>query len=245
MKPVIGITSDVETNLHTLENIYIKAITVGGGVPLIIPTGIEMDITQITTIVDGLLLSGGADICPIEYGEDPCEQLGGVLPERDSMELQLVRQMLNLDKPILGICRGQQILNIALGGTLYQDITSQIKTPLLQHVQKAKKDHQSHAVHIEKGSKLAGIASAEKIMVNSLHHQALKDIPFPLRVSGKSADGIVEAIESTEHRFALGVQWHPEGLIEKEDQVSLKLFKSYINACLERMIHTENHRPAL
>src|SRR5690606_17373100 len=150
-------------------------------------------------LLDGLIISGGGDMNPILFNEEPLPQLGNVTPERDSSELELVNHMLASDKPILGICRGHQVLNVALGGTLYQDINSQIASPLLQHDQKAKRDHQSHAVHIEKGTLLASIANTEKIMVNSFHHQALKDIPAPLIVSGRASDGIVEAVESTDH----------------------------------------------
>lgn len=178
---------------------------------------------------------------PILFNEEPLPQLGNVSPERDSAELELVRHMLSADKPILGICRGHQVLNVAFGGTLYQDITSQCTSPVLQHVQKAKRDHQSHAVHIEKGTILASIAISGKIMVNSFHHQALKDIPAPLIVSGKASDGIVEAVESTAHHFVVGVQWHPEALMQNEDQVSMRLFEAYMKACAERMAAVETH----
>lgn len=239
MKPIIGITSDVEPKTHKLQNTYIQAIIASGGIPFIIPTGVETDIGQITSVIDGLLVSGGGDINPLEFNEEPIPRLGDVTPERDSMELELVRQMLSLDKPILGICRGHQVLNVALGGTIYQDINSQIATPLLQHNQNAKRDHQSHTVNVVKDTLLASITSSEKILVNSFHHQSVKDIPSPLIVSGQASDGVTEAIESTKHHFVLGVQWHPEALLHKEDQVSDRLFKAYINACLERMVQVE------
>lgn len=241
MKPIIGITSNIDSTTHSIQNTYIQAVIAGGGIPFVIPTGIERDVQQITKILDGLLISGGGDMNPYEFNEEPLPQLGNVTPERDSMELELVRHMLALDKPILGICRGHQVLNVAFGGTLYQDIISQSANPILQHDQKAKRDHPSHAVHIEKGTMLESVATSEKIMVNSFHHQALKDIPTPLIVSGKASDGIVEAIESTGHRFVIGVQWHPEALMEKDDQVSFRLFSDYMKACLERMGAIEYH----
>lgn len=241
MKPLIGITSNIDSTAHTLQNTYIQAVISGGGIPFVIPTGVENDARQITLLLDGLIISGGGDMNPILFNEEPLPQLGNVTPERDSSELELVNHMLASDKPILGICRGHQVLNVALGGTLYQDINSQIASHLLQHDQKAKRDHQSHAVHIEKGTLLASIANTEKIMVNSFHHQALKDIPAPLIVSGRASDGIVEAVESTDHHFVIGVQWHPEALMQNDDQVSMRLFNAYMKACTERMGAVETH----
>lgn len=239
MKPIIGITSNIDLTTHTIQNTYIQAVIAGGGIPFVIPTGVEKDVQQITKLLDGLLISGGGDMNPYEFNEEPLPQLGNVTPERDSIELELVRHMLALDKPILGICRGHQVLNVALGGTLYQDIISQSTGPILQHDQKAKREHPSHAVHIEKGTLLESAATSDRIMVNSFHHQALKDIPAPLIVSGKASDGIVEAVESTDHRFVIGVQWHPEALMENADQVSIRLFGAYMKACAERMVAVE------
>ncbi|MCM3710520.1 gamma-glutamyl-gamma-aminobutyrate hydrolase family protein [Sporosarcina luteola] len=241
MKPLIGITSNIDSTAHTLQNTYIQAVIAGGGVPFIIPTGVESDIQQITTLLDGLIISGGGDMNPHIFNEEPVPQLGNVTPERDSIEMELVRHMLTLDKPILGICRGLQVLNVAIGGTLYQDIGSQCSSPILQHDQKAKREYQSHAVHIEKGTILDSIAASNKIMVNSFHHQALKDVPSPLVVTGKASDGIVEAVESTEHHFVVGVQWHPEALMQNADQVSMRLFEAYMKACVERMAAVEYH----
>jgi len=241
LKPVIGITANIDSTSHSIQNTYIQAVISGGGIPLVIPTGVESDVKQITTLLDGLLISGGGDMNPQLFNEEPIPQLGNVTPERDTIELALVRHMLSVDKPILGICRGHQVLNVAFGGTLYQDIHSQSASTLLQHEQKAKREHQSHAVHIEKGTLLESIATSEKIMVNSFHHQALKDIPSPLIVSGRAADGIVEAIESPDHHFVIGVQWHPEALMQCTDQVSKNLFEAYSKACLERMVAVEYH----
>ncbi|MFS0689569.1 gamma-glutamyl-gamma-aminobutyrate hydrolase family protein [Sporosarcina sp. 179-K 8C2 HS] len=241
MKPVIGITSNIDSSAHTLQHTYIQAVIATGGIPLIIPTGVENDVQQITTLLDGLLITGGGDMNPQLFGEEPLPQLGNVTPERDSIELELARHMLALDKPILGICRGHQVLNVAFGGTLYQDIASQSASPVLQHDQKAKRDHQSHTVHIEKGTILESIATSDKILVNSFHHQALKDVPSPLIVSGKASDGIIEAVESTDHQFVVGVQWHPEALMQNADQVSVRLFEAYMKACVERMAAIEYH----
>lgn len=241
MKPIIGITSNIDSTAHTLQNTYIQAVIAGGGIPFVIPTGLESDIQQITTLLDGLVISGGGDLNPYLFNEEPLPQLGNVTPERDSIELELVKHMLTLDKPILGICRGHQVLNVAFGGTIFQDINSQSASPVLQHDQNAKREYQSHAVHIEEGTLLESIAASNKIMVNSFHHQALKDVPSPLIISGKSSDGIIEAIESPDHHFVVGVQWHPEALMQNVDQVSMRLFKTYMKACVERMVAVENH----
>lgn len=241
MKPIIGITSNIDSTAHTLQNTYIQAVMAGGGIPFVIPTGLESDIQQITTLLDGLVISGGGDLNPHLFNEEPLPQLGNVTPERDSIELELVKHMLTLDKPILGICRGHQVLNVAFGGTIYQDINSQSASPGLQHDQNAKREYQSHAVHIEEGTLLESIAASNKIMVNSFHHQALKDVPSPLIISGKASDGIIEAIESPDHHFVVGVQWHPEALMQNVDQVSIRLFETYMKACVERMVAVENH----
>ncbi|MCM3744763.1 gamma-glutamyl-gamma-aminobutyrate hydrolase family protein [Sporosarcina luteola] len=241
MKPIIGITSNIDSTAHKLQNTYIQAVITGGGIPFIIPTGVESDVRQITKLLDGLIISGGGDMNPHLFNEEPLPRLGNVTPERDKIELKLAKHMLTLDKPILGICRGHQVLNVAFGGTLFQDIDSQCTNPILQHNQKAKREYQSHTVHIVKGTILESIAASDKIMVNSFHHQALKDVPSPLVVSGRASDGIVEAVESTVHHFVVGVQWHPEALMQNADQVSKRLFEAYMKACMERMIAVEYH----
>ena len=233
MKPIIGITSNVEerTNqIHNLNDNYIKAITRAGGIPMIIPVGLEEDVSQLSAFLDGLVLSGGHDVDPMLFGEEPHRDLGDVSPARDSIEIALAAEMLKLDKPILGICRGLQVLNVTIGGNMYQDIHAQNNTPILQHVQKAVRSHVSHPVQVKKGSLLESIAGSSEIKVNSYHHQAVKDVPKPFIVSGVASDGIIEAIESVEHRFVVGVQWHPEELSANGDKVSLQLFEKFLEA---------------
>ena len=235
MKPIIGITSDVqEGSKHTLNNTYVKAIQRAGGVPIILPVGIEKDVSRLSTMIDGLLLTGGHDINPLLFGEEPHHRLGEVSPSRDSIEMEFTREMLKLDKPIFGICRGLQVLNVAVGGTMYQDIHSQNDKPIIQHVQKAPRSHQSHFVQVEKGSLFESIAESNQLEVNSFHHQAVKDVPEPFTVSGVASDGIIEVIESARHRFVIGVQWHPEELSANGDPVSLRLFEKFIEACNEK-----------
>jgi len=232
MKPIIGITTDFEGNgKNILKNTYVQAVIRAGGLPMIVPVGLEEDVDQLVEMLDGLLLSGGNDINPMLFNEEPHAHLGEVSPSRDSSELELARRMLKTGKPILGICRGLQILNVAVGGTLYQDIHKQNEGPILQHVQKAPDTHSSHYVQVEKGSLLESIAESERIQVNSNHHQSPKDVPSIFKVTGVASDGIVEAIESNSEQFVLGLQWHPEELSAAKDPVSLRIFERFIGAC--------------
>ena len=216
MKPIIGITADTEgARKYQVNTNYVTAVIRAGGFPLILPNGIEQDLKQAAEMLDGLLLTGGGDIDPTLFNEEPHALLGEVTPSRDSLEIELAKEMLQVNKPILGICRGLQILNVALGGAIIQDIQSQNTNPILQHSQKAPRSHQSHFVQVEKDTILGSIAETPKIKVNSFHHQAVKNVPKPLIISGIASDGIIEAVESTAHHFVLGVQWHPEALAEK------------------------------
>jgi len=232
MKPVIGITTDVrQDGENILKNTYVQAVIRAGGLPMIVPVGLEEDVEQLIEMFDGLLLSGGNDINPMLFNEEPHEYLGVVSPSRDSSELELARRMLKTGKPILGICRGIQVLNVAVGGTLYQDLYKQNDSPILQHIQKAPNTHCSHYVQLDKGSLLESIAGSERIQVNSYHHQSLKEVPSVFKVTAVASDGIVEAIESTDEQFVLGVQWHPEALSVAGDAVSLRIFERFISEC--------------
>lgn len=232
MKPVIGITTDVQQDgENILKNTYVQAVIRAGGLPMIVPVGLEQDVEQLIEMFDGLLLSGGNDINPMLFNEEPHEYLGVVSPSRDSSELELARRMLKTGKPILGICRGLQVLNVAVGGTLYQDLYKQNDSPILQHIQKAPNTHCSHYVQLDKGSLLESIAGSERIQVNSYHHQSLKEVPSDFKVTAVASDGIVEAIESTDEQFVLGVQWHPEALSAAGDAVSLRIFERFISEC--------------
>ena len=202
MKPVIGITTDIDRDRkHHLNTNYVTAIIRAGGLPLILPIGVEEDVKQIVTMLDGLLLTGGGDIDPTLFNEEPHALLGEVTPTRDTLEIELAKEMLQVNKPILGICRGLQILNVALGGAIIQDIHSQSANTILQHSQKAPRSHSSHFVQIEKDTILESITKTHKIKVNSFHHQAVKDVPEPLIISGTASDGIIEAVESTSASF--------------------------------------------
>ena len=234
MKPIIGITADMDSERkYNLNTNYVTAVIRAGGLPLILPNGIEQDLKQVAEMLDGLLLTGGGDIDPTLFNEEPHANLGEVTPTRDKLEIALAKEIIEINKPILGICRGLQILNVALGGTVFQDIQSQSTNPALQHSQKAPRSYQSHFVQVKKDTILESITETPKIKVNSFHHQAVKNVPKPLIISGTASDGIIEAIESTAHHFVLGVQWHPEALAENDDAVSLRLFNKFIEKCRE------------
>lgn len=232
MKPLIGITMDLtEGPKQFLHDAYIQAIIHAGGVPLLVPAGVGQDVKRIEESLDGLVLSGGDDVDPYLFDEEPHPQLGNVTPERDEMEMAMARQFLNADKPILGICRGMQLLNIVCGGTIYQDLTAQHAGPLMQHKQRALKSHASHAVTLTKDSVLHQIAARNEIRVNSFHHQAVCDVASPFVIAGQSKDGVIEAMESAKHRFVLGVQWHPEELYASGDPFSRRIFEVFIKKC--------------
>ncbi len=234
MKPLIGITASMETDKsnYLVANRNVKAIQAAGGIPIILPYFLRTEeIKEITNRIDGLYATGGYDIDPILFGEEPHPGLGNIIPERDQSELAVIKEMLEKEKPILGVCRGSQILNVAAGGDMYQDINTQINTELLQHSQKAPFDYRSHFVDVAEGSLLHRLTGKHKLRVNSFHHQANRSVHEGFRISGTASDGIIEAIESEIHPFVLGLQWHPEALIHEEDDPSLQIYQGFIKAC--------------
>lgn len=235
MQPIIGITSSMGTDekYYFVSPDNIQAITKSGGLPIILPYLSDyLQINALATKLDGLYLTGGGDIDPIWFGEQPHRKLGEIVPARDYFEIILIRRMVELGKPILAVCRGCQILNIALGGDMYQDIYSQIDHELIQHEQKAPQHHQSHHIKITTDSLLYELIGKSRLRVNSRHHQANKKVVEPLRVSAQAEDGIIEAIEGNGERFMLGLQWHPENLVAADDSDSLNIYKGFINACI-------------
>ncbi|GAA3405793.1 gamma-glutamyl-gamma-aminobutyrate hydrolase family protein [Paenibacillus hodogayensis] len=229
MKPIIAISANYEDEYAGLKHAYADAVLQAGGIPVIVPFGLgEAEVRGLCAVTSGLLLSGGPDVDPSYYGEEPLPGLGRVTPERDRLELLLVREYAGCGKPIFAICRGQQVLNVALGGSLYQDIYSQCRP--LQHSQKAPRNHLSHRVRAQGDSRVATIAGATEFKVNSFHHQSVKQPAPDMRITASAEDGIVEAIESTAHPFVIGVQWHPEDTAASDD-VSRKLFEAFVAAC--------------
>ena len=207
-KPVIGITGNYAELACKLNRGYYTSVVQAGGVPLIIPPVADKDvILNILDRIDGLILSGGADLNPLWAGEEPSPQLGGINRERDLSELLITRLAYNRQIPMLGICRGIQTLAMALGGRVAQDISAQAT---VKHSQEADREEPTHSVAIEKDSMISQLYHTERMAVNSFHHQAVSEAGDKLRVTAKAPDGVVEAVESTEFKSIIGVQWHPE-----------------------------------
>ena len=226
-RPIVGITGNLDAETCKLAVAYYKSVELAGGVPVIIPPTRSRH-TMLNTLgrIDALVLSGGADINPLYMGEEPEQGLHGINPERDAFELLLARLAFDRQIPILGICRGIQTLALALGGEMHQDIYSLPDgKKLLKHSQDAPRNTLTHSVEILPDTLLAGICGAGKIMVNSFHHQAVSRAGKHMKVSAYAADGVIEAVESSEFKPVLGVQWHPECLTEDGNAPARKLFE--------------------
>ncbi|MDN5332451.1 MAG: putative glutamine amidotransferase [Tepidanaerobacteraceae bacterium] len=230
MKPLIAITCSFVADKIFLNRGYYEAVEKAGGIPLGVPPLKDKGaLTNLLDRVDGLLLSGGPDIDPRYFGEHPRPGLGEVNPLRDEAEIFLCREAVKRRKPVLGICRGIQLMNVALGGTVYQDIGSEIENSL-KHRQEAPRWYASHDVSVSKDSLLYKIMEYELVPVNSFHHQAVKNVADFLRPVAFSPDGVVEAVEGASGEFfLLGVQWHPEEMW-REYPLQLKLFEALVDA---------------
>ena len=211
-QPVIGITGNFGDETCKLGQGYYQSVVAAGGVPMIIPPVEDVN-TLVNTLdhIDALILSGGADINPLFGGDEPSPRLGGINRQRDLPELMITRLAYNRQIPILAICRGIQTLAVALGGKVAQDISIQAT---IKHSQEADRAEQTHSIKIAEDSILRRLYGEEKIYVNSFHHQAVKETGDKFRVVAKSPDGIIEAMESSEYKSIIGVQWHPECLDE-------------------------------
>ena len=234
MKPLIGITTHLLNNEYgqtriVLQQAYAKAIMQAGGVPVLIPSLIANDgWDALYSRLDGILLSGGGDIGLEHSPGDAHPSIADVEPERDLIELTLTRAAVNDGKPFLGICRGCQVVNVALGGTLYTHIPDQLPNAL-DHSYPGNMRHELvHQVKIEEGTHFADVLGEPIVRVNSHHHQGLNDIAPSLRVAGHAPDGLVEAVELPDHPFGLAVQWHPEWLTDQ--QPTRNLFRKFVAA---------------
>ena len=230
--PYIGISANWKDGLSCIANTYVQAVLKAGGAPILIP--VITDIEALTTIVnslDGLVMSGGGDINPLFLQEEPIPTLQDVDTYRDEYDLILLRLASNRQLPIMGICRGHQLLNIAFGGNIYQDIHTQHEQKTLKHSQTLPREQVSHSISLQNTpSKLYEIVGkTEQLLVNSFHHQAIKDIAPEFKETAIASDGINEAIEHTEKNI-FGVQWHPEALAADGDEQMLRLFKYHIEA---------------
>jgi putative glutamine amidotransferase len=240
MPPLIGITcsrkvgpswAEIEPwqRLEIVPEDYIAAIVACGGAPVLIPVLEDAKaLKAVLCTLHGLLLSGGPDVNPLLYGEEPLQALGQIDEELDRMEIRAIREAMDMDLPILGICRGIQVLNVALGGRLYQDIASQVRGAI-KHRQEAAKRVKTHSVDIEPGTLLHKITGQEKLQVNSRHHQGVREPAPSLRACARASDGVVEGIEAADRRFVMGIQWHPDGLWST-DSAAKRILTAFIEA---------------
>lgn len=232
MRPLIGVPCGGKLRSKyrrfCMGKSYCRALHVAGGAPVLLPLldGDEalLDIYQ---RLDGLLLAGGGDIAPHHFGETRFARLRRVDPPRDRAELLLARQAVKDDLPVLAICRGIQVLNVASGGTLYQDISVQIPHALRHDFHpEHSRNYLGHEVCTQPGTRLAGILGGERFGVNSFHHQSIKGVAPGLQVTAYAPDGVIEAVEAQGNRFVIGVQWHPEDLIDDNPRMR-QLFEAF------------------
>ncbi len=237
--PLIGITTYPPSHVligdqFTSPVEYTAAIRRAGGIPVLIPPG-EPHLDDLLQRLDGLLLSGGGDVDPKLYGGNALEQVYGVDEKRDATELQLLEQVMETGMPTFGICRGAQLINVGLGGTLVEDIETELAgTDSVQHRQ-LPGFFIEHGTDIAPDSKLAQIMGKTSNVVGaSGHHQSIRDVAQGLVVTAQASDGIIEAIEHTAHPYLMAVQWHPERTAAS-DPTQQKLFDSFVNAARQRM----------
>lgn len=228
MRPLIGITGNYGSKGCELAEGYFLSVYEAGGVPVVVPPieGVR-DVERLLDSLDGLVFSGGGDIDARFIGEEPSPTLSCVLPQRDELELTLMRRALERSLPVLGICRGIQLLGIVSGGRLLQDLGENallFPAGLLNHSQPWARTESSHVVDLEEGSLVGRLLGRRSIITNSFHHQAAGSVGTSLRVVGRSLDGVIEAVESSDDRPVVGVQWHPETYILKGDRSMLPLF---------------------
>ncbi|WP_353893050.1 gamma-glutamyl-gamma-aminobutyrate hydrolase family protein [Proteinivorax hydrogeniformans] len=229
--PLIGVTAvyDYQRNVHWLGDDYCSAISQCGAVPVLIPSSLpQKQVLALVNQLDGLLLSGGDDVNPLSFGQEPVENMGLVDPLRDNLELTLTKEFMRTQKPILGICRGLQVINIVLGGTIIQDLSSHCKK-WIGHSQKGTRSYASHSVEIVRDSLLYSIVDKDTIYTNSFHHQAVDKLGKDLIVNCRSKDGLVEGVEHKEKQI-LGVQWHPENLWKNTEE-NILLFNWLVSNC--------------
>lgn len=244
MRPLISVTTttymgaDYRVPQVMIGTTYIRAIEkMGGSTLLVTPTHEPVSIERLLDLSHGLVLTGGEDVEPRRYGQDPHEKLGSTNPDRDAMECLAVHAALERRMPILAICRGMQLLNVALGGTLYQDLPSQLGGDLL-HEQQAPIGDGWHKARVEDGSRLAEIFGETDLFINSFHHQAIRDLGEGLQAVAWAEDGLIEGVEAPDYPWVFGVQWHPErGEAERQpdpgSHPDRRLVSSFVEACAE------------
>ncbi|MGP6138627.1 gamma-glutamyl-gamma-aminobutyrate hydrolase family protein [Jeotgalibaca sp. A127] len=236
MKPIIGIsgtqllsaTSEFEGTLVAYTpQFYIDTVQGAGATPIMLPVGTAEDARNMVEVLDALILSGGHDVDPELYGEEPHRNLTLTFPKRDAFDFALYEAAIEKGIPVLGVCRGLQLINVYHGGSLYQDLPAQYDAELLLHVQKAPFETPLHGISVQPGSHLYDVIGAHT-KVNTLHHQAIKNLGTGLKAVAHSQDGIVEAIEPTDPNIdMIAVQWHPE-IMAYSDPANKTLFKDFV-----------------
>ena len=242
-KPLIGITAERWSSSTTNPNrnvqgaltSYLEAVAGAGGLPVILPLTLgDEDLREVYARLDGVLLPGGGDIEPALFQAVPHPKTNGIDPDRDRVEIDLARRAAADQKPLFGICRGIQVFNVALGGTLYQDIPDELGTGLAHMCSSSKfpANHHAHGVKVEEETLLARVLGQPLVQVNSRHHQSVKDVAPGLAIAARAPDGVIEAIELPDHPFALGVQWHPENLQAQPEMKAL--FVKFVEEAAKR-----------
>ncbi|WP_455718704.1 gamma-glutamyl-gamma-aminobutyrate hydrolase family protein [Anaerosporobacter sp.] len=233
--PIIGVLANITfadylgTDHMYVNDEYVLALEKVNAVPIIIPPTMRYEsLSTFVDLCDGFILSGGVDINPIYFYQQPSKRLGTVNNKLDVFQIALTKQILRSRKPILGICRGIQLLNICLGGTIYQDMED-IPNKTILHMQKSERYRGIHKVDLEPGSKLYGLFG-DSIFVNSYHHQAVAIPGVNLRIVGRSADKVIEAMEINDYPYGVAVQWHPEMMFARTEEMR-ELFESFVQAC--------------
>ena len=222
-----SIRLDGDTSRLRLTAAYVTALESAGLIPLIVPPlSSASAAAAIMDSVSGLVLTGGEDVDPARYGEKRHEKVRYVNAARDATEAALIEAAKSRGKPVLAICRGIQILNVALGGTLVQDIPSQVGTPIA-HDEDSPRDTRSHEISVEPGSLIAKAVGTEHLTVNSFHHQSVKRVAAGMRVTARSPDGVIEGLEATDDWWVLAVQWHPEEMTDSPEPWDRGLFKAF------------------
>jgi|SRR5579872_5389013 len=243
-RPVIGIATQTlpavpgeRPSCWVMGRSYIEELRKVGAIPWIIPL-VPHDtdtLQQIFDRLDGVFITGGVDVDPSHYGESKSPLCGDTDPDRDAVEIGLLRHALKQNLPILAVCRGIQILNVACGGTLYQDVTSQVPSAMKHDYfptrEKPCRKFLAHDIVVKPNSRLGRILGNDVVQVNSMHHQAIKDLAPNLTPTAHAADGIIEAVESTDERYLIAVQWHPEELTESHPGMA-RLFSSFAEAAV-------------
>ena len=249
--PLIGIPCRSDNSgiyagrpINALNSSYTNAVIAAGGLPIMIPLHLtDEQIEQVFNQVDGLLFSGGGDIEPSFYNETPqVDNLSDVEVPRDTLEIKLMQLAVERKKPFFGICRGIQVMNVANGGNLWQDVARQNHQAFRHDFYYSDphaypRNHLAHEVMLEKSSLIHEIVQTDYLVVNSLHHQAAKDVPDNLKITGQSEDNAVEVLEVIDHPFGLGVQWHPEELV-KEHESARQMFAAFVEATRQHVIRS-------